>query len=356
VLCAVALLGLAASATACSSEPVLDEPRTVAVPAMKAATFGYPDLQPHTLQSARLDGPHYTLAVQWVATGEKLEKQAADLLGTSPVRAPDGKQLVVAAVDAERAYAAFPAKRDHPVRVSVLVGGHATSLPNLPLRPGHATQSPTRTQVIELSAAKGASVHLRAVDDGHTEELDLRTGRVLVDTYRIEQGDARWDSEVPVASYWRGRIRRDSIVALNAVGAENARASLTTYTSTYGWAPKGYAFLSVPVPRLVCGLVVCGILHEEFDDAKAFRFQPSHGRPLPAEKAHRELPLVSAGGEKPDAAVVFEVPGDVTSGTVSLNLAAAKLTEVSGHSSAHRRTVAWTRPPGPLKLRIHLTS
>ncbi|HEX6447630.1 MAG TPA: hypothetical protein VF053_21215 [Streptosporangiales bacterium] len=356
VLCAALLVGLAATTTACSGEPVLHGARTVTVPAVKAAGFGYPGLEQRTLRGARLDGPHYTLAVQWVATGAKLEQQAADLLGTSPVRAADGEQLVLAAVDPARAYAAFPARHDHPVRVSVLVAGHATSLPRLPVRPAHGSRAPASTQLVELSAARGASVVLKAVDDGHTEELDLRTGRVLVDTYRIEQGEARWDSKVPVAAYWRGHLQRDSIDALNAVGAENAAASLTTYTPAYGWAPKGRAFLSVPMPRLVCGLLVCGILHEEFDDAKAFRFQPSHGRPVAAEKGHRDLPLESAGGEKPGSAVVFEVPDSVTSGTVSLNLAAARLTEPGAHSSRHRGTVSWTRPPGPLTLSVRLAS
>lgn len=353
--CLALLLGLTGSLTACSSEPVLAGPRTVTVPALKAATFGYPDLTPHTLRGALLDGPHYSLAVGWVATGEKLEKNAADLLGTSPVRAADGEQLVVAAVDAARTYAAFTPDHEHPVRVSVLVGGHATPLPKLPLRPSHDAYGPANTRVIEVSAAPGTPVRLRAVDDRHTEELDLRTGRVLVDTYRVLQGRARWDSEVPVAAFWRGRIDRDSIVALNANGAENARASLTTYTPAYGWAPKGQAFLSVPMPRLVCGLVVCGILHEQFDDAQAFRFKPSHGRPVAAEKGHRDLRLESAGGEKADAAVVFEVPDRVRAGTVALRLAAAKLTEASGHSSKHR-TVAWSRPPGPLTLPLRLSS
>jgi hypothetical protein len=75
----------------------------------------------------RLVGPHYTLGIAWVATGQWIDAKSASDLGIHPVRAPKGRELVVVAVAPEATTAAF--KPSMPPPAQVLVNGTATPLP-----------------------------------------------------------------------------------------------------------------------------------------------------------------------------------------------------------------------------------
>jgi hypothetical protein len=51
------------------------------------------------LHNRGLVGPHYTLGIAWVATGQWIDMKSASDLGIHPVRAPKGSDLIVVARD-----------------------------------------------------------------------------------------------------------------------------------------------------------------------------------------------------------------------------------------------------------------
>ncbi len=329
---------------------------------MSAGTGIDDDMDMHRLGGAELNGPHYTLGLAWTSSGTTLSSADARELNTSPVRAPKGSGLVVAEVDASDTYAAYDGGH---VEVSVTVAGNATPVRGLPLAPQPNSPYASHSAAIVVSAPHGAPVRLRATDAGRTEELDLRTGKVLVDSYDMRQSRTlTWSGSTAVQYDYDGVPYRGRLTAgmpSPDVGSATAVASLTSYTPDLKWAPKGSMILLVPAPGLSGDNMMYGRLHEEFDDRTVFTFRTADGRTVRAQHNPRDLRLLPASVDGDETPVSFLVPAGTTAGTVTMKLAGARLTEESGEStiqqpSDKRTTVSWARGPGPLTLKVTMKS
>ncbi len=314
---------------------------------------------------AVLRGPHYTLAIAWVAIGEQLDDQAANLLRIDPVRAAPGEQLLIAAVDPAATYSPFSpgpdATVDATVRVEAVVDGTATTLDRLPLRVQNDLLPAVKTELILISALPEAQVQLRVTDAGRDTALDLRTGKPIAAAgggmYLQRQSEASWAGEAPVAPYRFGRWLPASLTMIGTLQKDGRRplASVTTYYPEYGWAAPGRAFLSVPAPALISSDVVMIGLHEEFDDAAVFTFRTPNGEALPARPFMRDLGFTGVNFFDSQPPVTFDVPDNITAGTVFFDLTRAQLTEEIGPGSvqqapAERRPISWALPPKVFEL------
>lgn len=317
------------------------------------------DLRDHTTSGAVLDGPHYTLGLSDVAVGTTLGTSAAQGWGIQPVRAPEGQQLVVAMVDTQDTYAAF-GKAD--VDVSVVVGGHATTIPGLPYRDTGGYRA--TTTAILASVPRHTPVRLRATDTGRSESLDLRTGKIVTDTFHLRQSsEVHWSGSTAVEyeeyspGYGVPNPGKLSVGSATITGGSEV-ATLASYAPGIGWAPQGSAILLVPAASLsVTSDAELGFayssLHEKFSDRTVFTVRTNGGTTVHARPRQRDLRLWNGSVEGDDNAVVFVVPAGTLAGTVTMNLAKARLTEYSGDSA---RTISWTTPPAPFRVKVVLTS
>jgi len=130
------LVALLVAVAACSSPPPpapeLTEARTVDVDVL--ASLHPPsgmDIREFNDNQQLLIGPHYSFGLSWIATGQELHGADADGFGTQPVRALDGKQLMIVAVSSTVTRAPFPPAL--PVTAEVLVDGASTPLSGLSL-------------------------------------------------------------------------------------------------------------------------------------------------------------------------------------------------------------------------------
>lgn len=361
--CLVAVCVVLGSAlTACSSDaalpPTFTGVRVDAVPttqAQIASTGVDDDLREKRPTGAVLDGPHYTLRLGWISTGTMLSSRDADELDTTAVRAPKGQQLVVAAVDANDTYAAYEGGE---VAVSVAVAGSETQISQLPL-PYKQYTHPSNTILILVSAPRNAELRLRAEDTGRSEELDLRTGKVLTDSYQMRQSKpVHWSGSAPVACPSNSGTMAGKLKVLNADYPQAGAASTTTYAKGVGWAPKGSTILTVPAPGLELqstsgNLLLCGVLHEQISDPGVFTFRPRGGKAVPASSGKRDIDLDLNNLGADTSALTFFVPAGTRTGTVTMDLSKARLA-VEATSSDDRSPASWSRAPGRFTLTVTL--
>jgi len=319
----------------------------------QAVWLGVDDDLVQTRPPGELDGPHYTLALLSSAIGTKLSATDAHALNTTPVRAPRGQQLVVALIDPESTYAAFgPAD----VSVTVTVAGQATPITPLPLPHEPGSTVPRDTVAILLSAPPSAPLHLRATDAGRAEELDLRTGNVLVNSFDLRQSDdLNWSGSTVVAADQLGLgIPSPTKLTVQNADTRSGRqvATLTNYAPGVGWAPRGSAILLVPAPRLFADGDYIGA-YEEFDDRTVFTFRSAGGKTTRAQSYPRDVAVVDLEGDADDAPVGFVVPAGNITGTVTMDLAKAQLRRAP---SLGRKLISWTKPPAPFALHVSVTS
>ncbi|MGH3373551.1 MAG: hypothetical protein ACRDP6_02305 [Actinoallomurus sp.] len=342
LLAAVALL------TACSpgSHPAPELTGTRLVTAQSTTSWieKPDDMRVRDFHDRGLVGPHYTLGFSWVAAGRELGAAYAGRLGIQPVRAPRGKELIVAAVSPKATAEAF--MRSKPVSVVGFVDGTATPIVGLPLADAGVGTAPT-TELILISAAPRAAVRLRVTDTGRSQEIDLRTGATSGEGYtQRDSSPATWNGESrvvvpsPVPGLGAGALSVSDPISTRP---DTDRASLTDYQG--GWAPPGRAFLTVPVPNLSWNLLATGYIRAKSDDATTFSFTPVHGKAIPAEAGKRSMGLLLPGlADVPT--VVFRVPDTITGGTVALDLRKARLVDGDGG------TASWIRPPHAFRLKL----
>ena len=354
---AAALALLAVPLTSCTpTPPTFTGVRTASIDGSTVWTPTGDDWDLRTLRTAVLDGPHYTLGLSYISTGTTLDDDDARKLGIASMRAPKGSELVVAEVDPTAFYAAYGGGH---VDVSVTVGGSATPIQGLPIPPQSNPSYAAHTTVILVSAPRGAPLRLRATDAGRTDELDLRSGEVLVNNFDLRQSKTiqwsgssalRYDSDgMPYPGYLTAGLSSPDVESVTAV------ASLTSYTADLKWAPKGSAILVVPAPGVTASNPLYASLHEEFDDRDVFAFRTEDGRTVPAQPNSRDLLLAPVSQNGDDNAVSFIVPAGTTSGTVSMNLARARLKKELDGRGDKRATVSWVRAPAPFTLKVTLT-
>jgi hypothetical protein len=346
-LLSAVLAGVALAGCGGSSAAGLELTGARTVPA--TGTTPPKDMTTHPVRY-RLTGPHYTLGVSWVATGQQLDAADAKNLGTEPVTAPQGKELIIANVDETATDAPFaPAT---PVPVAAVVDGVSTTLSGLPL-----TSASTGHLLIMLAAAPGSTVRLRARDAGQPQELDLRTGATSGTQYQQRSSTAVWQGQSAVAVTSQGATANGTLTLGTQVargpgqGLRASNATLSNYWEGVGWAAPGQELLAVPLPQvnIYCaggGFVTCAFNSVEFDDSAAITFTAPGGQPIPARAASRSLQLAMPMVNDTALSAVFAVPAATTGGTVTLDLAKS---QVTGNSAP---TVPWTAPPQPFTLTL----
>ena len=287
-----------------------------------------------------------------VAVGTRLDGTWAERMGIGPVRAADGEVLIVAAVDPRATYAAFERAPDDGVRVEVVVDGVATVLDPLPLTPTRIGAA--QTELILVSAPAQASVQLRVRDASRTAALDLRIGQPTGDGngYLQRQSKANWSGELPaILGSSRGGLPLTFTVGNTFPDVmASAPATLATYNPTDGWAQPGRAFLSMPAPFLWTGSVEAIGIRLQYDDAATLTFRTPDGQEIRARSAARTIDLDYSSPNLPSMPVIFDVPADLTAGTVGFEWGAARLID----KSRFGRT-SWSQRPAPFILPLQFS-
>jgi hypothetical protein len=333
-----------------SDVPVLTGARTVSVNSGVARSAKPKDMSTRSVHY-RLVGPHYTLGLTWIATGQQLDATDAKNLGTGPVAAPQGQQLIIAGVDDEATTAAFVPTT--PIPVVAVVNGVSTALSGLPL--ASRTIGSPDTRLIMVAAAPGATVQLRATDAGQAQVLDLRTGATSGTQFQQLTSRAIWQGQSSATLTGQGGAVTGTVSlgtqVANGPGQSTraTNATLGNYWEGAGWAAPGQELLAVPLPQvnLYCagtGVLVCGLLSVDFDDSTALTFAAPGGQPVPARASARSVSLTLPMVNDTALSAVFPVPAATTGGTVTLDLAKSQL---DGSSVP---TAPWTVPPQPFTL------
>lgn len=350
-----------ASLTACSSErpPEMTGVRTVTLTGLLGlGPPPYDDVRSKNVTGAVLRGPHHTLGVAWTGISDELDRSAG-YLRMPRVRAAEGEQLFLAAIDPELTYAPFDRTPETPVFVEVDVGGTSTKLDGLPLPTTPPGATATETRLIVIAARPDESLRLRVTDAGRTNSLDLRTGEPVggsAGIYMQRQGDAWWSGESPAVVAANGLLQADTMRVGDAfVTTVRPLASLTTYQPARGYAAPGRAFLWVPAPILDFNPFLTAGLHVAFSDASVFTLRLPSGVAIPARPYNRDIDLLRSRISKPQPGVVFDVPADINSGIVVFDVARGRLTQETGAgASAGRQRLSWTRAPAAFKLSVVL--
>jgi hypothetical protein len=362
VACAIVAAFTGGVLAGCASDPNADlpqlaGPRTVSADWATAEVESPVDMTVHDVHY-QLTGPHYSLGLAWVATGTGLDDRDAGALRTDAVRAGQGEQLTIAAVDGASTTAAF--EPTGPIEAFAVVNGKTTLLRSLPLAATDYDAPASKTQLIEISAPASASVRLRVIDANQTEELDLHTGKTTGTGYTQTQYDATWQGRTT------GTLTTSSPHSTQAVevelgtqvpttlangGAVN-HAELTNYQEGIGWAPAGTAFLSVPLPSIDISCpgptgFECLDYHDNFDNATALTFTPTGAAAIPARAEQQSITIGISGLQSLDDAI-FPVPTGAKRGTVAFSLAGSPLV---GEDNA---AGVWTTPPPPFTLPVNL--
>ena len=339
------------SSAGSSTTPTLTGVRSVSINSVsaQAQTVGIDDDLTVTRLPGELDGPHYTLGVLWTAIGTSLSATDASDLNTTPVRAPRDQQLVVVEIDPHSTYAAFG---HADVSVTVTVAGQTTSIAQLPLEQQANGLDPQDTVALLFSAPPSAPLRLRATDAGRAEELDLRSGARLVNSFDRRQSEKlQWSGKTPVAADPLGL----GVPVPTELSVENADvmsgpdvATVSSYAPSAGWAPRGSAFLLIPAPAVEAYGDYIGSI-ARFADRDVFTLRSAGGATIRARPYSRDLALGGLPGDADATPVGFVVPAGTTGGTVTMDLARAQLRRAP---SLGRTVISWTRAPAPFTLHV----
>lgn len=353
---AAVVAGCSSTAPSTAPPPKLAGVQVVSVPGSNLLSVPHGGMKVQQFQN-RLVGPHYTLGIAWVATGQWIDAKSASDLGIQPVRAATGTDLVVVALAPEASAAAFQPSTPPPAEV--LVNGTATPLPGVPL-PDSAGQPYGTGKLILLSAAPQASLQLRVTDDGKAQTLDLRTGAASGAGYWQRHSVIEWKGEAPVVEPDTSGTPGLAALGAGTLSVTNPGATSQPHRGDYailnnyqnGWAPQGQAFLTVPVPNLSGPSMFSMVAGEpnqvRFNDAAAFSFTPANGRAVPAVPAVETLPLTDADLASVST-VVFHVPDNTTAGTLTFDLRTSQLVDEND------KTFSWIKPPQPFTLKLAFT-
>lgn len=299
-----------------------------------------------TVVSWAMKGPHYDLSAPCRWSTDGLDAEAARRLGVEPVRAAEGEQLLLVAVNPlEEQYGVdeLPSGQVATVlQAAVVVDG---TVAPVEMRARKAVpRSRGRndlTVVVMIGARPDATVRLRITDARRWQDLDLNTGQVdggRDDPYVERTTSARWDATT------RAVLSSGESGTISVTSTSDSLVALTGYRGQEQWAGRGRAFLRVPPPQICCltwsGGSVRSSLPERFDDADVLSFRTADGEVARARPRGRQLDLtgrVTRGDREP---VVFDVPAATTAGTIVLDL------------SRTGRPDAWATPPAPVELPV----
>ncbi|NUR95162.1 MAG: hypothetical protein HOV67_07880, partial [Kribbellaceae bacterium] len=246
--------------------------------------------------------PHTQHALTAVTVTRQVDDVSAEQLGLQAFAAPDGYEFVIASFKMPGAppYSGGSAK----AQVTV-VSGKLSKAIDLFGTYNSTTKMYTTIlpQTLVACVPIGAPTVLRVVDAGRTATLDLRTGR--------QTGAS------PLSAYRSAATLGKDHTAVGAVitrpgskflpeggkysleyGVSDAAFSVTPWTPTGGWAPRGTTW------AVLSGMTVSGVIADTpnknrkliitnmLDLPTSFQLTPSGGRPIPAQRGTFEVPVV----------------------------------------------------------------
>ncbi|HEX3792123.1 MAG TPA: hypothetical protein VHW44_29945 [Pseudonocardiaceae bacterium] len=358
VLLAGALFGCltaCSTAPAAPTEPELTGVRAVTVPVGTPQSLPPGDLTVKDRNCGELTGPHYTVGIAWIATGQVLDEFSAQYLDVQPIQAAPGQRLTIVSIDPTVTEAPFAAS--DPIFVDAVVDGHATTLPGLPL-PDTSPMPASNGELIMISAPTTATLQLRATDDGRAQLLDLRTGQQSGSAFTHR--DSTVDGTPSATSNARltgpGHTATATLSAAPAFTVDPNQVATThsvglaDYQEGIGWAPPGQAFATLSAPQVSCVQPsddwFCAAYTLDFTDSTAFSFTPTGGTAIPADAQDRTVNLDGVPDDSSNA-VIFRVPATTTGGTITWNLGAAHPTTDTTDGTMH-----WSTPPQPFTIAV----
>jgi hypothetical protein len=300
--------------------------------------------------AADLTGPHYTVDVDWVATGPMIRDELTPAVPElTRRRAADGQELFVVAVSAEQTNGFFPLGTAPRPTAELSVDGRTTPLPSLPLPPQDGpVPVPAEGVLLVASVPKGAPVTLSVTDEGRTRTTDLRAGERVSGDGDFGPG-ARdlldFDTTVPVA--FTGGAATLRIAASAMAEFDPKQALLAPWTPGQGWAAEGRAWLVVPQPVVSTPLMtdMSGLVLV-VDDPAVFTVV-ADGTPHPEIGGTRALTTLAAEYTPTTDPLVFDVPAGLAAATFTMDFAAMGVT---AQFYGGDRTVTWTPPPAPFTV------
>jgi len=313
---------------------------------------------------ADLRGPHFTIAVDWVATGRAIEELSLPMVPALDARrAPDGAELFIVAVDGESGGQGqwnVPDGESAPP-VELVVDGKATPLTTVPVPAQDAVAPiPQSGVLVVASVPVKAPVTLRVTDAERTQTVDLRAGKRGKDAipgyYQPYSQEISFDTSLP-AHFTAGGGSYPTTLQVTSRGGTDIAAPyvlLAPWTPSGGWAADGRAWLVVPQP-VVETPIVSGVpgLRYAVTEPEVFKVQLPDGTEIAETGGTREIstPLghISGGGDD----LVFDVPATFVTGTFRMLLASAPAVAMFSDGDYPAR---FSAPPPPFELAIDLAA
>jgi hypothetical protein len=333
VFAVVLLVGLAAcdsgggageGVTASPSAPASPTPSDTTIPADWFGSANGPGLlaagMPGAVQLPRpsvVKGPHFVYAFGTVAVMRQLPGPLADAFGLDPGATPaPGRELVLVQTVAPPAGdSPFSDEGlELPDRVEIV------SAPGINLTPIFRRDAPAG--VYGFSVPIGAHPTLRVTDEGRTQSIDLRTGRlgrdVVPGAYAQREGRFTKSGEPSQKEWIYLRMSGGGSSSVPAsrryVGAymTSATAATSPWDDDLGWAPAGRTWL-VLEPSVSAGQVQGFELELEITLAAAsFRVTGPDGKTYPVKgDSATATPIAEAS-----TSLTAAVPAGLTSVTV----------------------------------------
>lgn len=308
---AFGLVVLLAGATlvGCGPEPVAQDEFAIEV------SPSFPSFD-NVLDDANATMPHLAVSVLSNEVTDTVDDYVAGLLGMEKqeYRALDGHELVLATLHVLPP----PYGESGSAIATVLVDGDEHEVTE---DFGDAAAGSGNDVGLLMSVPIDAPVQLQVVDEDRTVTVDLRTGETSGDgvagseVYRASNAitelsgkaevEASADHPDPFLSALYGGPESFPV----SFSLDGATARLHPWIDGIGWAPDGTAYLVI---RPITTLVGAGLCMPGFALANAVTLTPDGGQPI--------APTVTdASGEMLDwdSALLFAVPADIVTGTIT---------------------------------------
>ncbi len=305
--------------------------------------------------------PHTQYALTAITVTRQVDSVTAEQLTLQAFQAPDGYEFVIASFKVPGAPPYLGGASKAQVTV---VSGKLSKAVDLFGTYDSTTKSYTAIfpQTILACVRIGAPTVLRVVDAGRIATLDLRTGQVSgassLSAYRSAATLGK-DHTVTGAMITRpgSKFLPEGGKYDLEYGLTDAAFSLTPWTPTGGWAPRGrtWAVLSgvsvtgavADTPNKDRKLIITNLL----DLPTTFHLTPAGGRPLPAQRGTYKVPIIAipyGNDDVPD--LVWAVPEAFNRGTLEISLH-GKMTVSYRNGTV---PAVWIARPTPLTIPVNL--
>jgi len=336
-----AALTLAATLAACSSPPPLPVAPADYLELRPGGSLQFLDGdRPVPADQGRLVGPSF--AVQFKAVGTTPTITAPQ--GRN-LQASEGHEFVFVTTDFVEQFTREDFQ-DKDVTAQLVVAGAVKPLPKVP----------RNSDALIASVPLNSSVGLQVIDQGRTQTFDLRTGSRGPDAVKLyyptkTQSLTKFKHETFGTVSIGGRNYRidvgvDSI--FQTTPGATSFAALEPFSSQYGWAPEGRAWLIVRGLGIVNDINLCGC-QPELDLARNIILTLPDGSTV-RPPGGGKIPIFALAGGTPPA-IVFDVADSFRAGTITVTFDGSVSYRQDNNQSV---TTNWRIVPNPAELPISL--